>query len=325
MFFQKKLKNIEGLQTNIFKRDKMTKYKQPDGLLPGIYFNLDEEAYHSDKAFSHSGMRKILTHPYDYWYSSPLNPNRAFKVTEAMVFGKMCHMYLLQPDLFFEIYAVPGMGYKPGRKLVSRADFAKIEEATQMLKDNEEVRGYFQRGFAEVSIFWIDPRTGMRLKMRVDYLRTFGIIDLKRNKEIEDDPLGWVIESHGWDIQTELYKQGVIEIRKSLKAKTAKAYGCPDKLWLKRLVNSDDFNFIFLIQRSASPYVFRVIEFEEDIEDNARTCIDCAVDRYKENIEKYGESKWPAGSAKPEKFGAYQLPRKVFNRASRYAMGDAND
>jgi hypothetical protein len=303
----------------------MTKYKQPDGLLPGIYFNLEDEVYHSDKAFSHSGMRKILTHPYDYWHSSPLNSKRSFKVTEAMQFGKMCHMYLLQPEKFFDVYSVPGMGYSPNRKLISRADFAKIEEATEMLRKNEEINNYFQNGFAEVSIFWICPRTGIRLRMRVDYLRTFGIIDLKRNKDIEDDPLGWAIESHGYDMQDELYKQGLKEIRKMLRDKTAKVYGCPDKAWLKKFIDNDEVGFVFLFQRSVSPYVFRVIEFEEDISDNARVCIDCAIDRYVENIEKYGENEWPAGNAKPEKLGAYQLPRKVFNRASRYAMGDIID
>lgn len=301
------------------------KHKQPEGLHPGLYFDLDEDTYHRDTAFSHSGMRKILTHPYDYWYYSPLNPHRNFKVTEAMLFGKMCHMYLLQPELFFNTYAVPGMGYKPDRKLISRSDFAKIEEAVQILKDHPEISQYFQKGFAEVSIFWICPRTGIRLKMRIDYLRIFGIIDLKRNKEIEDDPLGWAIEAHGYDIQAELYQQGLRIIRRMLKTKKANVYGCPDKNWLKEFINCEDISFVFLFQRSVAPYVFRVIEFEEDVEENARVCIDCAIDRYKENIEKYGSNEWPAGNAKPEKMGSYHLPRKVFNRASRYALGDTND
>lgn len=300
-------------------------YKQPEGLLPGIYFDLEEEVYHKDPAFSHSGMRNILTHPYDYWYNSPLNPNRKFKTTDAMLLGKLMHMYLLQPEKFFDHYSVPGMGYAPNRRLISRADFSKIEEAVQIIKDNTEAYSYFQNGFAEVSVFWVCSRTGVRLKMRVDYLRTFGIIDLKRNKEIEDDPLGWAIESHGYDIQSELYQQGLREIRAMLREKTAKVYGCPDRNWIRKFTNSEEGGFVFFFQRSTLPYVFRVIEFEDDVIDNARVCIECAIDRYKQNIEKYGANEWPAGNAKPEKLGAYNLPRKIFNRAARYAMGDTND
>lgn len=303
----------------------MKKHKQPEGLLPGIYFNLDEEAYHSDPALSHSGMRNILIHPYNYWHHSPLNPNRKFKVTDAMIFGKMCHMYLLEPELFFDVYAPPGLGYKPNRKLISRADFAKIEEAVQMIKDEPESYAYFQNGFAEVSIFWICSRTGIRLKMRIDYLRTFGIIDLKRCKEIEDNPLGWVIADHGYDMQDQLYKEGLQEIRKMIKAKTAQVYGCLDKAWLKKLINSNETGFVFFFQRSVEPYVFRVIEFEEEIVENARIRIDCAKDRYIENIEKYGVTKWPAGKAKAEKFSIYHLPRKIFDQAGRYSMGESND
>lgn len=303
----------------------MPKYTQPEGLLPGIYFNLDETAYHNDPAFSHSGMRNILIHPYYYWCYSPLNPNRKFKVTEAMLLGKMMHMYLLQPEIFFSTYSVPSMGYAPNRKIVARADFAKIEEAVQMIKEETEAYSYFQNGFAEVSVFWICPRTGIRLKMRIDYLRTFGIIDLKRNKEIEDNPLGWVIADHGYDLQDGLYKEGLQEIRKMLKNKTAQVFGCPDKIWLKKFVNSDENAFVFFFQRSMPPYVFRVIEFEDEIVANARSRIDSAKDRYIENIGKYGTNKWPAGKANPEKFSIYHLPRKIFDQAGRYAMGDAND
>lgn len=303
----------------------MTSYKQPEGLLPGIYFNLDEQAYHSDPALSHSGMRNILIHPYHYWYHSPLNPNRTFKVTDAMLFGKMCHMYLLQEDQFFKTYNVPGMGYLPGKKAITRADFAKIEEAVQMIKDEPEAYAYFQNGFAEVSVVWICSRTGMRLKMRVDYLRTFGIIDLKRSREIEDNPLGWVIANHGYDLQSEFYQEGLREIRIMLRAKTAKVYGCQDRTWLNKFVKSNENGFVFFFQRSVEPYVFRVIEFEEDVAENARMRIDCAKDRYVENITKYGAGKWPAGKAGPEKFSAYHLPRKIFDQAGRYAMGDAND
>ena len=34
-------------------------------------------------------------------------------------------------------------------------------------------------GYSEVSIFWIDPGSGVRLKARLDYLKVKAIVDLK--------------------------------------------------------------------------------------------------------------------------------------------------
>lgn len=294
----------------------MTKHKQPGGLLPGIYFDLDEEAYHSDPALSHSGMRNILIHPYHYWHLSPLNPNRTFKVTDAMDFGKKCHMYLLQPELFNEVYSVPGTGYFPKKKILARADYNNIEEAINMIKRVPSAYDYFRNGYAEVSVFWLDPRTKIRMKMRIDYLRTFGIIDLKRSKEIENNPLGWTIAEHGYDIQAELYLEGLRQIKDLIKKKKAAIHNCPDEKWLMEFANDPYAAFMFFFQRSQRPYVFRIIHFDKEIAENARARIETAADRYLEYITKYGAEEWPAGTPEIEEFSIYHLPRKLFDQGA---------
>ncbi len=291
-------------------------HKQPEGLLPGIYFNLDEEAYHSDPAFSHSGMVNILKHPYDYWYRSPLNPKRSFKPTEAMLFGKQCHKMLLEPDKFFEEYSVPGLGYSPGKRMMARADYSKICEAADMVKMVPDIYSYFTTGFSEVSIVYIDPTTGIRIKIRVDKLYTCGGMDYKRDKSIELNSLGWSIAEYGYDIQSELYPEGMREIKKLLKAKKAVVHDCPDLGWLKRFTNEEDCLFEFVFQRTIAPYVFKKISFDQEIAANARLCIERAKHIYYENITKYGTTEWPPGDATTEEFSIYNLPRKAMMRGA---------
>ncbi len=292
------------------------KHKQPDGLLPGIYFGLDENVYHNDPALSHSGMRNILIHPHHYWYHSPLNPNREFKVTDAMQFGSQCHMLLLQPEKFFDVYSVHGMGYSPKKKLIARAEYDKINESIDMIKDVPDAYSYFRNGYAEVSIVWIDPATGMRLKMRVDFLRVFGCIDYKRNKEIENNPLGWAIAEHAYDMQCEVYREGIKQIRILLRKKKAVIHNCPDSKWLEAFMNEEDNMFVFFFQRTTRPFVFRILHFDDEITKNAIFRMSCAVERYVEYIEQYGTGRWPAGTPEIEEFSIYHLPRKIFDQGA---------
>lgn len=294
----------------------MKKHKQPDGLLPGIYFDLDEEVYHGDPALSHSGMKNLLIHPHQYWHYSPLNPNRAFKVTDAMTFGKQCHMNLLQPEHFFNVYTVHGMGYAPGKKIIARADYTKIEEAVNMIKAVPDAYDYFQNGYAEVSIFWICPRTKLRLKMRVDYLRFFGCIDLKRSKEIENNPLGWTITEHAYDIQCALYKEGIKQIKSLLRKGKAVIHNCPDDNWLNKFIADPDNMFVFFFQRTTSPYVFRILHFDDEIMDMANIRIENAKDIYQEYVTRYGANPWPAGKPEIEEFSIYHLPRRFIDQGA---------
>lgn len=291
-------------------------FKQPEGHKAGIYFDMPEEVYHGDPALSHSGMKNILKHPFTYWYYSVLNPDHKPKKTSSMDFGTLTHMYLMQPEKFFEVYTIPGMGYFPNKKIISRTDFRDVEESVQMIKDEKKAYQYFQNGFAEVSIFWPCARTGIMLKIRVDYLRTFGGIDLKRAKNIENNPLGWAISDYGYDMQSELYKEGIKQIKMLLRKKKASSYNCPDLSWLKKFISDEDNMMVLFFQCSQRPYVFRIIEFEKEIADNSRFRIECAIDKYNENIAKYGTNKWPAGSPEIEEFSIYHLPRKIFDQGA---------
>lgn len=78
---------------------------QPIEFEPGIYFGLDEEAYHAIPALSSSGIRDLLISPLDYWVNSRMNPDYEDRKTQAMIDGTAFHRRLLEPERFFKLYA----------------------------------------------------------------------------------------------------------------------------------------------------------------------------------------------------------------------------
>lgn len=292
----------------------MSKSKQPDGLEPGIYFNLSNEAYHADPALGHSGMVNILDSWYDYWIDSPLNPDKTFKQSEAMLFGDRCHLLLLDEKAFFDTYYVTGSKYHPEKRLINRSDFEKIRESIQEIKNVPEAYAYFQNGMPEVSIFWRDIHTGIMLKIRVDYLRIFGGIDYKRARSLQNNTLGWQFVEYGYDIQQELYQQGILQAKKMLKKSLDFAKGDFDKGWVESFRKSPHNLFRFLFQRSERPYIFKFKAVDDEILANARSQIEQAKMTYKKSVEMYGTARPPAGTGETETISIYHMPRRIIDR-----------
>lgn len=289
------------------------KHRQPDGFAPGIYFNMPEDAYHNDKALSHSGITDILISEMDYWENSPLNPEREFKESDAMKFGKRCHMMLLEEKKFFDMHNVAGSGWKKDRVTITSNEFKLIKKSCDIIRSDPATSEYFKHGYPEVSIFWVDPATGIRLRIRVDYLRTFGCVDLKRLRSIQKKRLGYDIQQYGYDLQDYMYREGVAQAKIGLKKGTMQAHGEVAQSWLKAFMEDPDTLFVFFAQRSVRPFIYRIWHFDEYIREEAKQLVERGILKYKRAIETYGETGWPYGSAKAEIFSIDDMPRRNIN------------
>lgn len=300
---------------------------QPEGLSPGVYFDLDEKLYHDDPALSHSGMVDLLSHPLDYWMGSPLNPHRKeFKETDAMKFGKRCHKLLLEGERFFDTYAVYGMRPSSALKhiFLSKDAYDAIRDSVKRIRMVPLGDEHFKHGYPEVSIFWRDTRTGIMLRIRVDYLRTFGGIDYKRIRDIGNSTIGNAIVDQGMDIQCALYMEGIQELRRMLLADQAVIdfgrfeedadYSQKAIDWLARFIKTEETMFRFVFQRSAPPFVWRMLDLDDELLAVARNDVDVAKDIYVSNITKYGVAEWPASSGQAEEFSIFNVPRRIHDR-----------
>lgn len=68
----------------------------------GLYFGLDEAAYHADLALGSSDLKRLATGPAEYWFASRLNPDRApEETTPAQLLGKAVHRLVLEGEQSF--------------------------------------------------------------------------------------------------------------------------------------------------------------------------------------------------------------------------------
>jgi hypothetical protein len=290
--------------------------KQPTKLEPGIYFDLPEDEYHNDPALSNSGMVSILVSLRDYYDTSPLNHDRPErKTTDAMLFGNQCHQYLLQNDKFYSTYNVTGQKYDPKKKMINRTDYEKIVKAINIIREKPEINAYFTGGMPEVTLVWDDPTTGIRLRARVDYLRTFGCIDYKRTKSILGNSIGFSVYQYGYDMQCAVYKRGMDEVKRLINSGKATIQGEVKRAWIDRFAADESSMFVFLFQRTTPPNVFTIKYFDDEIMSNAEVCVNAAIDRYKSAIEQYGtDEPWPFGSVEPEELSSFMMPKATFTR-----------
>lgn len=293
---------------------------QPKGMPEGIYFGLDDEDYHNDPAVSHSGMTKLLVSWPDYWVSSCLNKERKQKpVTEAMEFGKQSGMLLTQPKVFHQTYNTHGRTSPTAAGLwLSSTAWQKLTESVDAIIDTKIGAAHFQDGYSEVAVFFRDEATGIMLRIKMDFLRTFGVIDVKRIRAMDDWTVGNAVRDQGLDIQNYLYLEGVKAARKMLIAMgpegraqfavQAKA----DPEWIEEFAHEQDLMFRFLFQRSFPPYIWDFVELEDDVLAEGANAVYEACKRYKEGIETFGIGKPPMGRERVRKIGSFVVPRRRY-------------
>lgn len=292
----------------------MSGFFQPKGLSEGIYFDLSNEAYHDDPALSHSGMTNILVSWPDYWARSVLNPDRRqYYSTDAMKFGERSGMYLLENDKFYKRYATARS--KPGHKgsFISSVEYNNIRDSIRAIREVEIGNQYFSDGYPEVSIFWRDSSTGVMLRARIDYLRTFGAIDFKRIAELNNQAIGRAVRNQGLEIQCYLYLEAIKAARRMLRSNTANVHGDVDADWLNAFMKDEDLFFRFVFQRSTPPYIWEIRELDQDLRIEGENATRHAILRYKAAITKYGTDKPPCGNDDVKTIYSYHVPRRDYD------------
>ena len=69
---------------------------------PGLYFDLDEDAYHAVPALSSTGIKHLKASSMDFWVRSWLNANRTDEDTDAKRLGKAYHKRVVEGHEAFE-------------------------------------------------------------------------------------------------------------------------------------------------------------------------------------------------------------------------------
>jgi hypothetical protein len=96
-----------------------------------------------------------------------------------------------------------------------------------MVERDPEVKHAFKGGYAEVTLIWYCPKTGVPMKARVDYLKVKAMVDLKsignqRERSIEQ-AIRFEIAGYHYNMQPRVYTEGAEVLRQLVREHGAKA------------------------------------------------------------------------------------------------------
>jgi hypothetical protein len=166
--------------------------------LEGVHLGLPLEEYLADPALGSTDLRLLRRNPTSYWHFSHMNPQRQIKTTPYLERGTALHVLLLEGDRAFANrylrgrerpeYLTPAekgaltkaenkRAAAEGMEVLPAADYDRVLKSRIIINRHPIMSTCFTNGIPEVSVFW--RRDGVRRKARLDYLKTFGVGDLK--------------------------------------------------------------------------------------------------------------------------------------------------
>lgn len=203
----------------------------------GVVLGMPFEDYLAVDAMSQSALKQLARSPWHY-------ANRVdVKETRAMLNGSLVHCARLEPDALAQRYVVvpedaprkpteaQWNAKKPnessrasmewwtafgeeiaGRSIIPAKDYAITELQLVALNANETICDVMSNGQSEVSVFWIDPATGVYCKARPDYVRQDDdgdmLTDLKSTVDESPRGFGRAAAKMRFDLQQAHYVDG---------------------------------------------------------------------------------------------------------------------
>lgn len=206
--------------------------------------------------------------------------------TLALLEGKAAHKLILEPDTFFEEFAVAPkcdrrtkegketyaafLEESQGKDVLTDESMTKITEMSNAIRQHETAMK-FLTGKHEQSFFWTDTQTGEKCKVRPDCLAEVDgikyIVDYKTTDSCADRAFEYSVRKYGYKFQTGMYREGVFQN------------------------TFEDYKFAFVAQEKKAPYAVRVYICNDDFMNEGYELFREAIGIYhwcKENDNWYG-------------------------------------
>lgn len=247
--------------------------------LYGLTAGVPDEEYHADRdTISSTGARKLLECPARFkWELDNPAPHRpAFdfgKVAHALVLGEGGAIQIVDADNWLTKAAKEQRAacYRAGVTPVLKAD----HESAVALRDSVMVHptagALFFDGMAELSGYWEDRATGIRLRFRPDWLTELDgqpvCVDLKTTVSADPREFGRSVAKFGYHAQAAWYLDGLA------------AHGVSDA------------RFLFVCAEKTAPYPVSVVELDDEALAEGRRRNRAAIDLYDRCVQT---GTWPA-------------------------------
>ncbi len=198
---------------------------------PGIYHDIANDTYHKGPGLSNSGLQRFRKTPFHFHALAQPRDLPAKEPSPQMKNGTRVHCALLEPDQFDLRYqvgpAVESKREKVWKEFAAYCERMGVEPITKVeydaamgqaaslaaLPEVAELLGY--EGYAESSVYWIDPATGVLCKCRPDRLcmvahgKATILLDVKTTGDATDNEFSKSIANYGYHHQAAWYCGGV--------------------------------------------------------------------------------------------------------------------
>ncbi|CAL9370995.1 PD-(D/E)XK nuclease-like domain-containing protein [Streptomyces sp. enrichment culture] len=252
---------------------------------PKVIDGLSAEAYHADRtSISSSGLRALLAPgcpaQFKYDRDNPTPPKREFDLGNALHAAVLGEGHDVVEITGFSDYkkadarVLRDAAYAAGKVPLLPKEKKQVDEMVAAIRRHKDAGPLFAPGMgvAERSIYWPDPATGVRCRVRPDWLiirpEITVIVDLKSTTDASPDACSKAIESYSYHQQGALYIDGV------------QAAG----------LAPEGARFFFVFQSKKAPYLVTVRELGDQDQDIGRARNDRALRIYAE-CERTGD--WP--------------------------------
>lgn len=258
---------------------------------PGIYTSdqLSNSAYHAAPGISNSGLKLIADKSPKHYWAKYLSPHRKpHDATRAQFVGTALHAATLEPDAFGRQYVVNpyddrrGNRYKDlvrdnsGKAIITQGEYDAIRGMHDALYSHPIAGALLRQvAYTELSIFAVDPSTGMLCKCRPDLLTTGGIIfDLKKTQDASPEGFARACFNYGY-FQQDAFYSDIYEL----------AVGRPPAA------------FLFVAVEEEYPHAVGVYRLADEDRQRGRVQYRRALKLYAQCVR---EDRWPSYSDKVE-------------------------
>lgn len=252
---------------------------------PQIIDGLSADVYHADKtSISSSGLRALLNPgcpaQFKYDRDHPQAPKREFDLGNAVHTAVLGEGHDIVEIVGFSDYkkaearALRDEAYAAGKVPLLPKEKAQVDAMAKAVREHPLAGPLFApgSGIAERSIYWTDPATGVRCRVRPDWLKqlpgTTLCVDLKTIKDAAPDTISRAIRDHNYHQQDPLYIDGI------------EAVG----------LAPDGCRFIFVFVSKIPPYLITVRELTDQDRDIGRARNERALRIYAECV---ATDTWP--------------------------------
>ncbi|GAB2718468.1 PD-(D/E)XK nuclease-like domain-containing protein [Streptomyces bullii] len=225
---------------------------------PKVVDGLSADEYHADRSsISSSGLRALLPPgcpaQFKHDRDNPPAPKREFDLGHAVhteVLGEGPELEVLPFDSYLTKPAKQARdeAREMGAVPLLRHEWEQVRAMADAVRSHPVAGPLFKpgSGIAERSIYWTDQATGVRCRIRPDWLKPAGegrliVVDLKTAKAVDPAALQRAVYEHGYHAQAAFYLKGV------------KALG---------LHGAQEPAFIFVFQSKTPPYLVHLVELD---------------------------------------------------------------